>query len=67
MRIQSTQFGTMFSSQVGTGIPLAKTDVNRTMEILQEKQLSGARSWGFGVEGEPSMVREWHTQNYSPR
>lgn len=26
--------GTMFSAQARTGIPLVKTDVNRTIEIL---------------------------------
>lgn len=31
----------MFSAQARTGIPLVKTDVNRTIEILQEKQPSG--------------------------
>lgn len=38
--------GTMFSAQARTGIPLVKTDVNRTMETLQEKAVE--QNWGVG-------------------
>ena len=37
----------MFSAQARTSIPLVKTDVNRTIKTLQEKQPSGV---GVGVE-----------------
>lgn len=58
--------GTMFSAQARTCIPLVKTDVNRTIEILQEKQPSsvgqGPREGRGG--GEPRGVREWQTKKY---
>lgn len=50
----------MFSAQARTGIPLVKTDVNRTIEILQEKQPSGARSGGGS---EPRGVRGGKPKN----
>lgn len=52
----------MFSAQARTGIPLVKTDVNRTIEILQEKQPSGARSGGGGG-GEPRGMRGGKPKN----
>lgn len=49
----------MFSAQARTGIPLVKTDVNRTIKTLQEKQPSGAGSVGGGGGSEwgPQGVR----------
>lgn len=44
--------GTMFSAQARTGIPLVKTDVNRTIKTLQEKQPSRA-----GVEDGVEVTR----------
>lgn len=44
--------GTMFSAQARTGIPLIKTDVNRTIEILRRSSRAvwdQGREWG-GVE-----------------
>lgn len=41
----------MFSAQARTGIPLVKTDVNRTIGTLQEKQPSGAGSGGGSERG----------------
>lgn len=42
----------MFSAQARTGIPLVKTDVNRTMETLQEKAAGQGVGWGEqGGEG----------------
>lgn len=48
----------MFSAQARTSIPLVKTDVNRTIKTLQEKQPSGVgvevnkgqgvKGWGWG-------------------
>lgn len=40
----------MFSAQARTGIPL-KTDVNRTIGTLKEKQPSGAGSGGGSERG----------------
>ena len=44
----------MFSAQARTGIPLVKTDVNRTIGTLQEKEPSrmGGRGGSEGGAGE---------------
>lgn len=41
--------GAMFSAQARTGIPLIKTDVNRTIEILGR---SSRAVWDQGESGE---------------
>lgn len=44
----------MFSAQARTSIPLVKTDVNRTIKTLQEKQPNGVGvevNKGQGVKG----------------
>lgn len=43
--------GTMFSAPARTGIPLVKTDVNRAIETLQEKQRAVWEGWEVNQEG----------------